>query len=76
MKTLNISISDLELSKFGIKKSKIAFSELVDLVTKELSRQTHDRSIELAEKHGLSEMTMDEINKEVKAVRKHAKGRN
>ena len=76
MRTLNISISDLELDKFGIKKDKITFSEFVDLVSKELTRQTLNKCIELSEKFGLSKMTMDEITKEVKAVRKNAKARN
>ncbi len=76
MRTLNISISDLELDKFGIKKDKITFSEFVDLVSKELTRQTLNKCIELAEKYGLSSMTIDEITKEVKAVRKNAKNRN
>ena len=61
MRTLNISISDLELDKFGIKKDKITFSEFVDLVSKELTRQTLNKCIELAEKNGLSSMTMHEI---------------
>ena len=76
MKTLNISISDLELDKSGIKKDKISFSEFVDLVSKELTRQTLNKCVELAEKYGLSKLTMDEITKEVKAVRKNAKNRN
>jgi hypothetical protein len=76
MRTLNISISDLELDKFGIKKDKISFSEFVDLVSKELTRQTLNKCVELAEKYGLSKMTMDDITKEVKAVRKNAKARN
>lgn len=76
MRILNISISDLELDKFGITKDKISFSEFVDLVSKELTRQTLNKCVELAEKYGLSKMTMDEITKKVKAVRKNAKGRN
>jgi hypothetical protein len=76
MKTLNISISDLDLDKFGIKKDKISFSEFVALVSKQLTRQTLNKCVELAEKYGLSGMTMDQITKEVKAVRKNAKNRN
>lgn len=76
MRTLNISISDLELDKFGIKKDKISFSEFVDLVSKQLIRKTLSRCVELAEKYGLSKMTMEEITREVKAVRKNAKSRN
>lgn len=76
MKTLNISVSELELDKFGIKKDTISFSEFVDLVSKELTRQTLNKCVELADRYGLSKMMMDDITKEVKAVRKHAKGRH
>ncbi len=76
MKTLSISISDLEYNKFGIKDSKLNFSDFVAIVSKELTRQNLSKSLELAEKYGLSKMTMDEITNEVKAVRKDAKNRN
>ncbi len=62
MRTLNISFSDLEYNKFGLKADKLSFSELVDII-----------SVQLAEKYGLSKMTMDEITEEVNAVRKNAK---
>ena len=76
MKTLSISISDLEYNKFGIKDSNLNFTDFVDIVSKELTRQNLSKSVELAEKYGLSKMTMDEITNEVKAVRKDAKNRN
>jgi hypothetical protein len=76
MKTLNISISDLEYNKFGLTNDKLSFTEFVDLISKELSRQTLDKCIELSEKYGLSKMTMDEIDAEVKAVRKDAQSHN
>ena len=69
MNTLSISVSELELRKFGIKKNNLPFSDLVDLISNELAKQAMDRSLELAEKYGLSKMTMEEIDKEVKAVR-------
>jgi len=76
MKTLNISISELEYNKFGLKKDKLTFTEFIDIVSKEISRQTLNKCIELSEKHGFSKMTMDEITNEVKAVRKNAKNRH
>jgi hypothetical protein len=76
MKTLNVSISDLEFNKFGIKKAKLSFTDLVDLISRELSRQTLNKCVELGEKYGLSKMTMSDISKEVKAVRKNAKDRS
>jgi len=73
MRTLNISISDIEYNKFGLQNDKLNFSDFVELVSNELSRQNLNKCVELAEKYGLSDLTMEEINKEVKAVRKNAK---
>ena len=73
MKILNVSISELERSKFRIKKDKLSFSEFLDLVAKELTRQNLDKTLVLADRYGLSKMTMSQISKEVKAARKNAK---
>ncbi len=69
MRTLNISISDVEFDKFGIKKESLSFAEIVELINRKLMRRNLNKCLELAEKHGLSSMTMEEINAEVKAVR-------
>lgn len=74
MRTINISISDLEYNKFGLKNDKLSFSEFVDIVSNELSKQTLDECVKRAEKYGLSKMTMNEITEEVKVVR-NAKAR-
>ena len=76
MRTLNISISDIEFSKFGIKNDKLSFTDLIDIVSKEISKQNLSKCIELASKYELSKMTMEEISDEVKAVRQNAKNRN
>jgi hypothetical protein len=76
MRTLNISISDIEYNKFGLKKDNLTFTDFIDIVSKELMRQSLNKSLELADKYGLSKMTMDEISNEVKDVRKDAKNRN
>lgn len=69
MKTLNISISDFEYNQFGINKDKLSFTEFIDIVNKEISKQMLNRSVQLSEKYKLSTLTMDEISNEVKAVR-------
>jgi predicted CopG family antitoxin len=76
MRTLSISISDIEYRKFSIKNDRLNFSDFIDIVSKELIRQNLDKSVELAEKYGLSAMTMDEITNEIKAVRQNAKNRH
>lgn len=76
MRTLKVSISDIEYNKFGLKEEHLSFTDFIELVRKELMRQNLDKCVELANKYGLSKMTMDEISNEVKAVRKNAKNRH
>jgi hypothetical protein len=76
MRTLNVTISDIEYSKFGLKNDKLTFTDFVDIISKELTRLNLNKCLELSEKYGISKMTMDEISEEVKAVRKNAKNRN
>lgn len=76
MRMLNITISDIEYDKFGLKTDKLSFSELLEIVNKELQKLSLRKSVELAQKYNLSKLSMDEITNEVRAVRKHAKSRN
>jgi hypothetical protein len=69
MKTINISISELEYDRFGINKDRLSFSEFLDIINKEIAKQTLDKCIKLSEKYGFSRMTLDEITDEVKSVR-------
>ena len=69
MKTLNVSISDSERQMYQIHDDRIGFPELVDLVSRQLMRQSLDKSVRMAQQHGLSSMTWDEINDEIAAVR-------
>jgi hypothetical protein len=74
MITLNVSISESEYKMLGIKTDKLTFSDVVDLVSRQQIKKKLKKSIELAEKAGLSAMNMDEITEEVNAVR-NAKNR-
>ena len=76
MKTLNIAISDVEYSKFGITNNALSFSEFVDMISKELMRENTEAAITQAETCGLSSMRMDDITNEVRAVRQNAKNNN
>lgn len=70
MKTLNISISELEYEKFNFKTDKFSFSDLVDMISRELARQNLRKATEISEQKGLSKMSLDEILNEIKSVRK------
>ena len=76
MRTLNIAISDVEYGKFGIPSEQLNFTDFIDIVGREIIRQNLNRCVAMAEKYGLSSMTMEDITNEVKAVRRNAKSSN
>jgi hypothetical protein len=75
MRTLNVSISDMEFNNLGIKNENITFTEFTELVKREVMRNNLNICVALAQKYGLSSMTMNEINEEIKLVR-NAKNRH
>lgn len=76
MRTLTVSISDIEFNKFGLKNDKLSFSELLEILNKEVMKFNLRKSVELAEKYNLSKLSMDETSEEVKSVRSNAKSSN
>lgn len=69
MKYLSITISDKEFERFGLKKENISFSDFIEIIKNEISKQTLNTVADIAEKYGLSKMTLDEIDDEIQAVR-------
>ncbi|MEX6689162.1 hypothetical protein QTN47_16760 [Danxiaibacter flavus] len=67
---LNISISDVEYNKFGFRSEHLTFSDLIDLISIELSKQTLNGCVELSNRFELSKTSMDEITDEIKAAGK------
>ena len=69
MQTIQIKISKTDFQKYNFGNKEINFTDLVDLISQEYARKALLECNEIAEQNGLSEMTMDEINAEIKAVR-------
>jgi len=69
MKTLNVAISDVEYTKFGITNNVLSFSDFVDIVSKEMMRENLKAAITQADMCGISSMSMEDITSEVQAVR-------
>jgi len=76
MKTLNVAISDIEYTKFGITNNVLSFSDFVDMVSKELMRENMEAAITQADICGISSMSMEDISTEVQAVRCNAQNHN
>ena len=75
MRTLQIAMPDVEYARLGIQNEVLDFSELEGLIERDRLRKMQDKCISLAEKYGLSVMTMDEITAEVKAYRVEKRAR-
>jgi hypothetical protein len=76
MQTLSVKISDIEYGAFGFSRTQMDFADLLEIVKIKIARQLLDESLYYAEECGLSDMTMNEITNEVRAVRKNAKSYN
>ena len=69
MKSVNIQLSDFEFNQLGLDKNTLSLSELIEIIGKKITKQTLEKSVKLAEKYGLSKMTLEEIDDEIKAHR-------
>ena len=69
MQTIQIKISKTDFQKYNFGNKEIKFTDLVDLISQEYARKALLECNEIAEQNGLSKMTMDEINNEIKSVR-------
>ena len=69
MQTIQIKISKTDFQKYNFGNKEIKFTDLVDLISQEYARKALLECNAIAEQNGLSKMTMDEINAEIKAVR-------
>ena len=69
MRTVQLKVSETDFLKYNLGNSELKFSDLVELIQREYARQALLECNEIAEKVGLSKMTMEEINAEIKAVR-------
>ena len=70
---LNVAISDVERSRFGISGNVLSFSDFVGIVRKGLMKENLEATVSAADDSGLSAMTMEEITAEIQAARQDAK---
>ncbi len=69
MRTVQIKISETDFQKYNLGSEEVKFTDLVELISREYARKALLECNEIAEQAGLSKMTLDEINAEIKAVR-------
>lgn len=72
MRTITVSIDDAEYSKLGLTDNRICFSELKEKISMEYAKDAISKCHQIAQDTGLSKLTLEEINEEIKAVRDNA----
>jgi DeoR/GlpR family transcriptional regulator of sugar metabolism len=73
MQTLHIRISDRDAQAYNLRtEQEISFPDLVESISRVYAKQALLECNAIAEKNGLSTMSLDDINAEIRAVR-HAK---
>lgn len=69
MRTLSVAIPDMEFAKLGFTSEQISYDELLKRIKQEIVREALERTRSLAEAAGISDMSMEEINAEIQAIR-------
>lgn len=71
MKTIKINIEDRDFADLGLEPEakQLDYEDLVKRIKAKLAKEAMLKSLELAKEAGLSDLTIDEINAEIDAVR-------
>jgi hypothetical protein len=62
MRTVQIKVSKTDFKKYNLGSGQIKFTDLVEAISREYARKALLECNDIAEKVGLSNMTLDEIN--------------
>jgi hypothetical protein len=69
MLSIKLKISETDFQRYNLESQELKFTDLVEKISLEYARKSLLECNEIAERVGLSKMTMEEINAEIKAVR-------
>jgi hypothetical protein len=75
MKLLNVPIDEFEYAKLGLTSDTISFRDLKEKLSIGYAKEALIQCNDIAERTGLSQLTLDDINAEINAVR-NAKNRH
>ncbi|GAB3909736.1 hypothetical protein GCM10028803_47910 [Larkinella knui] len=69
MSTLTITLTDEQAARYGLQSDSMTLDQLVDKIKTEVARDALHKCQAIAGSNGLSEISLDEINAEIEAVR-------
>ena len=68
MKTIQVTVSEADIARYNLEEQKIEFTDLGDKISLEYAQRALLESNQIARQVGLSNMTLNDINAEIKAV--------
>jgi len=69
MKLLNVPIDEFEYEKLGLTNNTISFRDLKEKLSIDYAKEALMQCNTIAESTGLAQLTMEDINAEINAVR-------
>ncbi len=69
MKLLSVPIDEFEYAKLGLTTDTISFRDLKEMLSINYAKDALLQCNDIAERTGLSQLTLDDINAEINAVR-------
>ena len=69
MRTVKVKVSESDFEKYKLGEDEIKFTDLMEVISREYARQALLECNEIAKNVGISKMSLDEINEEIKAAR-------
>jgi len=69
MKLLNVPIDEFEYAKLGLTSDTISFRDLKEKLNIDYAKEALIQCNDIAERTGLSQLSLDDINAEINAIR-------
>ena len=70
MKTITVTVDPKDISRYGLEEtSKMELSELVNKINRDFAKQALKNAQSVAKETGLSNLSVEEIDQEIRAVR-------
>lgn len=70
MKTITVTVDPKDISRYGLEgTSRMEFGELVNKINRDFAKQALKNAQSVAKQTGLSNLSIEEIDQEIRAVR-------
>jgi hypothetical protein len=69
MKTISVQISDADYNTLGLANEQLQYADFKKILKKQIAKEAMENCIKIAKENNFSELTLEEINEEIRIVR-------